>query len=484
MKKIILLNLLLVMATALVAQEDLTGFNCSTIIVGKDASKTGSVLIGHNEDDGGTQLINYLKTDPQDHAVNSMVFLKNGAEVNQVSHTFGYIWLDMPGQNFADSFLNNNGVLVTSNSTPSIETFGEIVDGGIGYNLRVIIAQRAESARHGVELAGELISEVGYNAAGRTYTIADQNEAWILSVVRGKHWVAQRVADDHVVYLPNYYIINNIDLADKTNFLSSEGVIEYAIKRGWFNPEDGEFNFRNVYGSRRSGSSMSNIGRMWVGVQSLELKEYKIDDLFPTSFKPAYKIGKEEIMEVLSNHYEGTHLDNSNGYKNGSPHSNKTMNICAAHQQMSFIAELRAGMAPEVGCVIWTAPRRGCVNPFIPLYLGVTELPEYLSIYGADEAVIKHFDVDEKIYERDNDFAWWSFVEVAEYVDENYGNRINERINIKNDLQSQFFILFEEVDKEVLRSWKSDRNSAENIINNFAREVFDLALKSNSEYLK
>lgn len=26
---------------------------CSTVIVGKDASKTGTIIIGHNEDNGG-----------------------------------------------------------------------------------------------------------------------------------------------------------------------------------------------------------------------------------------------------------------------------------------------------------------------------------------------------------------------------------------------------------------------------------------------
>lgn len=484
MKKLILFYLLAVMAITLVAQEDIANFNCTTIIVGKDASKTGSVLVGHNEDDGGTQFINYLKAEPEDHDINSLMRLMNGAEIKQASHTYGYSWFEMPGQNFADSFLNENGVLVTSNSCPSKETFGEIVDGGIGYYLRVLIAQRAESARHGVELAGKLISKVGYNASGRTYTIADKNEAWILAVVRGKHWVAQRVQDDHVLFLPNYYTIKNIDLDDKRNFLASHGLIEYAVKRGWYNSEEGEFNFREAYGNSRSASSMSNIGRMWVGVRSLELKEYDIEDDFPTTFKPTYKIGKQEIMEVLSDHYEGTHLDNSEGYKNGSPHDNEVMNICAAHQQISFIAELRGGMAPEIGCVIWTAPKRGCVNPYIPVYLGVTKYPEYLSLYSADEAALRHFDVDKTIYERDNDKAWWSFIEVAEYVDEHYGTRINKRTNIKNDLQSQFFIRFEEVDKEILDIWESDRKKAETIINNFTREVFDLALKSNSEYLK
>ena len=35
--------------------------NCSTMIVGKNASATGRVLIGHNEDDNGSFVVRWLR---------------------------------------------------------------------------------------------------------------------------------------------------------------------------------------------------------------------------------------------------------------------------------------------------------------------------------------------------------------------------------------------------------------------------------------
>ena len=194
MKRICYVLIFLFLTSVAVGQYITGEFSCSTIIVGKDASATGNVLVGHNEDDGGMQVVNLYKIYSDDNPGETIV-LKNGAVIDQARNTLGYIWLEMPGQDFADSFLNENGVLITSNSCSSIERQGEIVDGGIGYNLRKIVAERAQSARNGVEIAGEIISKVGYDASGRTYTIADTEEAWMLSVVRGKHWAAMRIPD-------------------------------------------------------------------------------------------------------------------------------------------------------------------------------------------------------------------------------------------------------------------------------------------------
>ena len=46
---------------------------CSTVIVGKDASKTGTIIIGHNEDNGGRILNPQYWVPPQDHAEGEMI---------------------------------------------------------------------------------------------------------------------------------------------------------------------------------------------------------------------------------------------------------------------------------------------------------------------------------------------------------------------------------------------------------------------------
>jgi dipeptidase len=100
--------------------------NCYTVLVGKNASADGSVMIAHNEDDRGD-------------------------------------------------------IVVTSDSCGSRETKGELTEGGIGYMLRRLLAERTKSAREAVLPAGELIEKFGYRASDRTYSIVDRNEAWMLA---------------------------------------------------------------------------------------------------------------------------------------------------------------------------------------------------------------------------------------------------------------------------------------------------------------
>ncbi|MDT8402314.1 MAG: C69 family dipeptidase [Bacteroidales bacterium] len=484
MKKLGLLTVL-VLLTAFVSGQSLPGaFNCSTIIVGKDASATGHVLIGHNEDDGGMQVVNLYKT-RADKLPGDKIVLKNGAVIDQADATLGYIWLEMPGQDFADNFLNENGVLITSNSCPSIEREGEIVDGGIGYNLRKIVAERAKSARHGVEIAGSLISELGYNASGRTYTIADTKEAWMLSVVRGKHWLAMRIPDKHVVYLPNFYIIEEVDFDDKENYLCSPGLKDYAITRKWYEPESEEFIFRDVYSNPRSAESMSNTGRMWVGVNKLSDGYFAIDDQMPVSFVPEKPLDIDDLIDILGNHYEGTELDDSEHYTLHNPHENKIMNICAGHQQMSFIAELRDGRPVETGCRLWIAPRRGCVHAYMPVYYGIEDFPPSFGYYDDPDRVYeRHYHVPDDMYKGENGKSWWSFMAVTDYVDEDYGNRIEERRDYKNKLQREYYELAKAFDHDIVELWDKDKSKALSDISQFNKMIFEKALESNDNYLK
>src|SRR5574344_2137416 len=92
--------------------------------------------------------------------------------------------------------------------------------GGILYDLRVTVAQKARSAREAIKIMGRLIDKYGYRTSGRSYMVADHNEGWILSAVKGKHWVAARVPDNQVMIIPNNYVIDKINLADTVNYAS------------------------------------------------------------------------------------------------------------------------------------------------------------------------------------------------------------------------------------------------------------------------
>jgi len=465
--------------------QETGGNNCSTLIIGREASAAGCVIVAHNEDDSGIQIVNFYKIPYKDNKKGEFVKFKEGAMEPQSSHSFACLWMEMPGQDFADTYINENGVLVTSNACTSRELFGEITDGGIGYELRKLVAERALSARTGVEFAGYLVEKWGYNGSGRTYIIADKNEAWMFAVVRGKNWVAQKVPDNHVAFIPNYYTITEIDTTDSDNYLTSKDLINYARRRGWYNPAtDGKFNFAKVYSAEKNLINMSNIGRMWMAMNLLSGKEYKKEDKFPFSFVPTRKIEMKDIYNLLSNHYEGTELDDSENYKKGSPHVNKTQNICASHQQLSFIAELRQGLPFDIGGRIWVAPRRGCVNAYMPIYFGVTEFPADMTMDTPEKAYELHFKRDQSIYDRNNQKAWWNFIAVAECTDIDYINRYPERKKIKDDLQKTFTKMASQMEKEYLPVYKKQPQKAAILINNFTKDVVYRTISENEKFLK
>ncbi len=154
------------------------------------------------------------------------VNLGKGGWLETDGRTSEFLWFEAASQEFADSFINQYGVLITSDSCPSRETKEDVTDGGIGYMLRRIVAEKAKTARDAVRIAGGLVEKYGYRAAGRTYMLLDKNEAWMMAVIRGRHWFAERVPDDEVAVIPNYYTIRQIRINDPDHFMGSPDIVE------------------------------------------------------------------------------------------------------------------------------------------------------------------------------------------------------------------------------------------------------------------
>ncbi len=84
-------------------------------------------------------------------------------------HTLGYYWVeyveDDGGLTAADAYLNECGVVVTSNSMGWSKEDDDdpnvVKDGGIGYVLRRALAERAHTAREGAHVLMALIDEWG-----------------------------------------------------------------------------------------------------------------------------------------------------------------------------------------------------------------------------------------------------------------------------------------------------------------------------------
>jgi len=408
--KVIYISFAAILAMGLFASS---ANGCYAVVVGKDASTDGAVLLGHNEQNYGQRYLNFRKVPRIEHRAGDMIRLRGGAEIPQVKDSYAFLWSENPGIAYSDGYLNEWGVAVVSDGCPDraeelqkLEAQGQLVKGGIGYMLRRLVAERAKTARDGVRIAGELIERVGYPSS-RTLIIADSNEAWLLSMSRGKHWVAQRVPDDAVVLLPNVYVIDKVNLKDKTNFLGSPDIIEYARKKGWYNPAGGEsFDFSKAYGQQQKRIMDE---RQWQGqclVTGRNIKQ-EPDRKLPFSVQPARKLSVKDVISILRFH---------SGFS-----------LCSNETQEAAVFQLRSNMPVDIGCIYWRCSAEPCSSILTPWYCGITETPQeyYKAVDVKENLTLEcHFSESPEKFKPDAGKAWWVFKELQDKVTADYEGRI------------------------------------------------------------
>ena len=176
----------------------------------------------------------------------------------QVAHTLGYYWVeyrkDVMGLSNADGFVNERGVVIVSNSMGTsregMENADCVKDGGIAFNLRRALAERAQTARDGARILMELIDEWGYAPSGRDY-------------------MGARVPDDAIAVMPNHFNLHG--LTDYPEQFYPADVVTYAIARGWYTPakngDFSDFDFARAYQAEDEFFGPRNVMRQKNGLR-------------------------------------------------------------------------------------------------------------------------------------------------------------------------------------------------------------------------
>jgi dipeptidase len=469
----ILFSLFLLTANFLGLQGQYSGGDeeaCYSILAGKNATTDGSVMLAHNEDGPGRILINWYKS-PSYHAdTGTFIITETEARIPQAENINGYLWLEMPDHSFSDSYMNDYGVVIASNQCKSREDNPSLTGGGIGYWLRRLMAERAHTAREAVITGGKLVEQFGYLSSGRTYCIADSKEAWMMAVVKGKHWIACRIPDNSVAIVPNYYTIESINLADTASCLGSADIIEYAVNRGWYDPSSGKpFNFRLAYAEPSSLNDIRNIARHWQGVNLLTERQFRLHERLPFAFQPKEKISTHSLFLILGDHYENTELQMLPGSK-ADPHVSDTMRICSDRNQYGFVAQLRDYLPVAIGSILWLAPPHSCMQPFIPWYCGIQSVPSEYSDHDATFAIAHHFDPGRTMVQPCN-HAYCAFLEYAAQVNKSYFEKIASVTEYKTRRQEEIENLQKKMENEVIRLYKKDPQQALKILTGFTSSV-------------
>jgi len=449
---------------------------CFAVVVGKEASADGYVITAHNEDDSPPLIVNHSKIDRKTHSPGEKVKLLSGGELDQVEETWAYLWSEMPGFLFSDSYLNEWGVGVASDQCPSREDRPQLTDGGITYMLRRLVAERATTARQGVLLAGKLVERFGYDSSGRTYIICDPEEGWLFCVVHGKHWLAQRVPDQEVAMVANTYTVHQVDLDDSDNFLASPDIIDYAVSRGWYDDEsDGEFDFAGVYSDPVAASDPNNTGRQWAGLRYVT-DSFEFGQKLPFSVKPDRKLDVPAVIEIMRDHYEGTAFYESSSA--GGPHQRSFKPICRHTTQTSFVVQLRADRPLDIGIVYWVCLASPCLSFYHPFHFGIPKFPDgWASRVGVPSERSYRAWV-ESAFRADMSQAFWTYSNFRNKVESRYGDRITRVRAEIGEVQSRAFALQRPIEQAAARLYQTDREAAMEILSNYSNGLHLSAMEA------
>lgn len=378
--------------------------NCSTVIVGKNASATGRVLLGHGEDDSNC-ICQVHKIPRMEHAEGEVLTFDDGtAVVPQVPVTWGYLWTELRcpgGAAFADGFVNEWGVAVVTNSCVSTKEATEPYTAELGYGMRRLIAERCKTAREGVEVAAYLMKTYGYRST-RSYHICDKDEAWAVQLTVGNQFAAKRIGDDEVYYIPNWLTIHEIDFSDTEhkNYFWSEDLVGFAQRNGWYKPavegDYSDFDFAAVYQGDRS-EAKSNLDRShiaWKKITGGEEMPYRT-----FSIKASKKYGVADLKEVLRLHSMEHEADDKN-----SPHS--FYGVCRDTTVESLVVEFQDDADLTT---VWRTTLRPCESPYMPWFPAIKSTPKGWSWQDIQCAQYSHLKPDMDEFRYHGDRAYWAF---------------------------------------------------------------------------
>jgi len=491
MRKIALLAVILMIPAAVISAEkyDYEGGvpdGCTSVTAGKDATVDGSVITSHTCDSHrtrawidvrpaarygkGAEVTLYKRTNVDSLAMPLYGHAPVGT-IPQIEKTYGYL-------NPAYPCINEKQVAVGESTFGGRDTLQS--DNGLIDCQRLcrLMMERATTAREAIEIADRLTARYGWIDVGECLTISDKKEVWHFEIVgpgagrRGAVWVAQRVPDDHVSINANASRIRGIDPDNSEYFMASDNIYEVAEEFGWWS-EGEKFEFCYAY-APESRLSIAGRRREWRALDLLapSLNLDPTSENYPFSVKPDSKVSVQDVIEVFQDYYEGTPYDmtrtltvrDENGEQVISPLANPFMpydqlelddirgswfhvsdeegirflgerTIARWYTMYATIIQTRDYLPDEIGGLVWLALDNVATSVYIPVYAGVTDLPEPYKTPGRPNG-----------YSRDS--AWWAFNRLGTLTAQRWGDMRHDVRDVWDPMQKELFENQEEFEKK------------------------------------
>ena len=388
--------------------------SCTTVLVGAKASHDGSTMIART-DDGHFDVKKLIVVNPKDQPKKYRSVISH-AEVELPDAPMRYTAcpnVDPKDGVWAATGINEAGVGMTA--TETITTNARVlaadpmvryrkaktrkekdVPGGVGEeDFLVLVLPYIRSAREGVLRLAELLEKYGtYESNGIAFN--DEHEVWWMETIGGHHWMARKVPDDVVVIAPNQFAMDAFDLQDafgkKKENLCSSDLREFIAENRLDLNQDGAFNPRAIFGSRRDMDHIYNTPRAWFMGRYLAPKTYRWDggnadftpesDDIPWSLRPERKVTAEDVKYLLSGNFQGTpyspYISQDTGVRG------KYRSIGINRTGVTSICQIRPYAPEGIRGVEWICFGSTTFDAMLPVYTNVPKMPAYLSQVTTD----------------------------------------------------------------------------------------------------
>ena len=405
------MNILKIALGVILTAFSISSVACTNLIVGRNASIDGSVMVSYNADSYGCYGV-MQHYSAGHHPKGSMRNIydwetnKYHGQIEEAPETYNVVG-------------NMNEYQVTVGET----TFGgreELMDTTsiLDYGSLIYIAlQRSRTAREAIHVMTSLVDKYGYASEGESFSIADPKEAWIMEMVgkgiggKGAVWVAVRIPDDCISGHANQSRIRKFLQYDKNNCLYAKDVITFARRKGYFKGKDIDFDFAAAYcplnfeGARICEARVWSFFRTWAdGMDKYKnfVSGFHLDaEPMPLFVKPNRKLSVHDIETAMRNHFEGTDFamtDDAGAGAYSSPYrprpliwacnDKKYFNerpISTQQTSFTFVSQMRDFLPNPIGGIIWFGNDDANMVAFTPVYCCSTEAPAcYTKKYGDD----------------------------------------------------------------------------------------------------
>jgi len=479
-------------------------YSCTNFIVTKGASADGSTMMVYTNDG---EWLYHLKMSPNQKHKKGDVIKFN------IPGTDGFLEIPQPRETYKKlGFqMNEHQVAIGETTFTGRENLWNKNLPLKYWHLMGLALDRAKTAREAIAVITSLVEEYGYGSEGESFSIIDPNEAWILEMIGtgdgkpGANWVAIRIPDGAISAHANKARIGTFPLDDPDNCLYSKNVIDFAIEKGYYDPNSMKpFAFNLAYNPLSPDRLRYCESRVWSLFRRAAPEQTFSSDYhrgvegaerYPLFVFPQEKLSVADVMDLVRDHYEGTEIDMTKGLEAGpfgTPQRWRPLSwdkgndtyawerpISTYNTCFSFIAQCQGDLPNDLGGICWFGFDDTYFTCYLPIYMGVDETP--VSYRKGD---IRHYDPSS---------TWWAMNFVSNYANLKYDYMIKDIQLVQHKLEQQMIAENDSIQTAYLDAKKGNKthilqtyvnSRAELILSEWNALGYKLIAKYNDGYIK